>query len=70
MTARLLVLAAVALGLGGCAHVSPYERETLAAPEMQEPPRPLVHRARLHAQAVREGSRGGDGVVGGGCGCN
>lgn len=65
-----LALVGLTLALGGCAHVHPWERETLAAPGMQAPPCAPVARESEHVIAVREASRGGTGSVGGGCGCN
>ena len=46
-----------------------YERESLARPEMR-PPTGLGARFVRHVHAVRQGAEGGDGSVGGGCGCN
>ncbi|MFO1217994.1 MAG: DUF4266 domain-containing protein [Burkholderiaceae bacterium] len=66
-------LAAALLGLGGCAiepWVKPYERERLADPIMNVARESLAAKNREHIREVREGSRGGNGVQGGGCGCN
>jgi hypothetical protein len=72
--ARLAVLAAVALALGGCAlpepWVKPYERERLADPLMKVQRDALSAKHFEHVREVREGARGGTGVQGGGCGCN
>jgi hypothetical protein len=46
------------LTLSACATVAPYERERLA------------RAGEEHATAYREGSSGGLGSSGGGCGCN
>ncbi|HYA65966.1 MAG TPA: DUF4266 domain-containing protein [Burkholderiaceae bacterium] len=59
--------------LGGCTiepWVKPYERERLADPIMEANRDPLAAKHREHVYDVREGARGGDGVQGGGCGCN
>ncbi len=60
--------------LGGCAvpepWVKPYERERLADPIMSLSRESLSGKHREHVREVREGSRGGNGVQGGGCGCN
>jgi hypothetical protein len=59
--------------LGGCAiepWVKPYERERLADPIMRLSRESLSDKHREHVREVREGSRGGNGVQGGGCGCN
>ncbi len=50
--------------------VKPYERERLADPLMKFPRDPLSAKHFEHVHEVREGSRGGTGVQGGGCGCN
>jgi hypothetical protein len=67
-----LLLAACALG--GCAFpepwVKPYERERLADPIMKLQRESLAAKHSEHVREVREGSRGGNGVQGGGCGCN
>lgn len=72
---RLLPLALVSgcALLGGCAiepWVKPYERERLADPIMNLARDSLPAKHREHVREVREGSRGGNGVQGGGCGCN
>ena len=72
--ARTLVcVCAAAVGvvlLGGCATVAPYERERLAKRDMQFERDPDSSAGESHATAYREGSSGGDGSSGGGCGCN
>jgi hypothetical protein len=58
--------------LAGCAiepWVKPYERERLADPIMKFSGGALSDKHREHVRDVREGSRGGNGVQGGGCGC-
>ena len=72
---RVAVVAAGAwmLGLAGCAvepWVKPYERERLADPIMNLARESLPAKHSEHVREVREGSRGGNGVQGGGCGCN
>ena len=62
------VLAVVALV--GCAHVRPRQRETLAKRKMTFAPDPTEDELDLHMQEAREGSSGGYGSSGGGCGCN
>lgn len=67
------VLAAVvlaALATSGCATVAPYERERLARPDMELGGESDVSAGEEHATAYREGSSGGFGASGGGCGCN
>lgn len=74
-TLRAAIAALVAgAALTGCAMpepwVKPYERERLANPVMQAQRDSLSAKHFEHVREVREGSRGGTGVQGGGCGCN
>jgi hypothetical protein len=66
--------AAILLGLGaalsGCATVAPQQRAILADPTMQFDAEAKHEAALHHALENREGSMGGTGVSGGGCGCN
>ena len=71
VTNRLLPLAMLcSLGLGACATVAPYERERLARPDMEVGRNADAKAGEEHATAYREGSSGGMGSSGGGCGCN
>lgn len=65
-------LSAVALACGsaGCVTVKPQDRAVLADPVMQFEGDPQVAGQVRHAVDNREGSFGGGGVSGGGCGCN
>ncbi len=54
----------------GCATVAPYERERLAKPDMELGRNGDAEAGQEHAEAYREGSSGGMGSSGGGCGCN
>lgn len=72
---RLLVqalLAALAATLSGCAamKVEPWDRDLLAKKEMSFTPAPLESAIDDHVYFSKEGSTGGQGVGGGGCGCN
>ncbi|MGB1015014.1 MAG: DUF4266 domain-containing protein [Nannocystaceae bacterium] len=68
---RLLVGSlALLLPLGGCARVKPYERGRLAQPDMALKPSDDLESGPDHALDYREGSAGGLGGNGGGCGCN
>ena len=69
---RLWVLSFVALagGLSGCVTVKPQDRTILADPIMQIGAESPAHTQVNHALENREGANGGDGVSGGGCGCN
>ncbi|WP_394779840.1 DUF4266 domain-containing protein [Undibacterium sp.] len=65
-------LAAVAT-LSGCAqfgNVQPWEKGTLARPEMTFGGDKLDSRYTEHIYTSREAASGGAGVGGGGCGCN
>ena len=71
--ARLLglcMLAGAGLLATGCATVQPWERETLSRPCMKTTPDPGAQGFEVHVHEHREGSLGGNGVSGGGCGCN
>lgn len=74
VTTRLVTLASLALvcsfGFGACATVAPYERERLARPDMEVGRNADAKAGEEHATAYREGSSGGMGSSGGGCGCN
>ncbi len=67
---RLLLLAL--LPLAGCTFAPPqaWEKDLLALPAMAMDGDPLDQRFVLHIYASKENSSGGNGVGGGGCGCN
>jgi len=67
VTATVLL---IALGLGGCVTIQPWERGRLAQPDMQFGGAEELAAAEAHATEVREGSAGGFDAAGGGCGCN
>ncbi|MBI3584866.1 MAG: DUF4266 domain-containing protein [Nitrospinae bacterium] len=54
----------------GCAVVNPWEREHLADPVMQFDYNKEEKAVREHFLGTSEGSAGGFGASGGGCGCN
>jgi hypothetical protein len=64
------VLATLLAGLGGCVTVKPQQRSVLADPIMQFAGDQHAATPIRHALENREGSFGGEGVSGGGCGCN
>ena len=67
----LVALAAVMLGaLGGCVTVKPQEHATLADPTMRFDDDARARAQMEHALDNREAAYGGNGVAGGGCGCN
>lgn len=53
-----------------CAKVAPWERANLAKKAMAPDRDPLAEAMADHMYFSREGSLGGKGVGGGGCGCN
>lgn len=59
----------VALSLGGCAEVQPWERGNLAKPQMALDPYPLQSELRGHSYGAREAVGPGNSGSGGGCGC-
>lgn len=68
--AMLPLLGWVAFVAAGCAAVAPQQRAILADPSMQFDADGRHESALNHALENREGSMGGTGVQGGGCGCN
>ena len=67
---HLLIFPSILLSLSGCATVAPQQRAILADPTMQFDAEAKHDAALHHALENREGSMGGTGVSGGGCGCN
>jgi len=65
-----LLVVLLSAGPLGCAAVEPYKRGRLAAPMMQLDPCPESTLLEQHVYQYREGSAGGYGGLGGGCGCN
>jgi hypothetical protein len=66
----IFLLAALCVAASACATVAPYERERLARPDMELGRNADAKAGEEHAVAYREGSSGGMGSSGGGCGCN
>jgi len=69
---RILTVPAIlaALLVSGCAEVKPWERDLLAEKKMQLVPAPLDNGLDEHIFYSKEAASGGQGVGGGGCGCN
>jgi Domain of unknown function (DUF4266) len=67
--AALLSLVLLSLA-SGCVTVRPEQRAILADPVMQFQGDPREAAQKQHVLENREGSFGGSGVQGGGCGCN
>jgi hypothetical protein len=71
MRISLGVLVLGVLGVSGCARaVLPSEKAYLADPIMQFDADGLEASSDSHVFMNREGSAGGSGTTGGGCGCN
>lgn len=66
---RLFVIL-FALSLCSCAEVKPWQKENLARGHMAFDPDQAEARYVRHLYTSKEGSSGGYGVGGGGCGCN
>ncbi len=71
---RILLPILLLAGLSACSPiepwVKPYERDRLADPIMALDSDPVSTAYIHHVFEAREGSRGGEGSAGGGCGCN
>ena len=71
---RILLTVAALVAVSGCSNiepwVKPYERDRLADPIMSLDSDPVSSSYVKHVYEAREGARGGEGAVGGGCGCN
>ena len=65
-----LLAAVLALILSACASVQPWERGTLARPEMQLDPNPLQTGLYEQVYDSKEAAGGGTKTAGAGCGCN
>ena len=66
---RLSIFAFTVMSLTGCVTVQPWERGVLADPMMIFDENPIEKGINEHALDYREGSSGGTGAQGGGCGC-
>jgi hypothetical protein len=66
----ICLAAALALAGTGCQNVKPWQRGTLADYAMRADRDPLGDAQRQHIFFSREEASGGQGVGGGGCGCN
>jgi len=64
------ILLAFGLFSGACVRVKPWQRGVLAKPCMSITPDPGEAQLEEHFFSYREGSAGGYGGTGGGCGCN
>ena len=72
MIKSIIILTSLFL-LSGCSvtNVQPWEKETLAKDTMKNGAgNTLMTKFENHIYFSKEGSKGGGGVAGGGCGCN
>lgn len=69
-TTKLVVMLLAGAFVASCVTVRPQHRSVLADPVMQFEGDPQAAAQLRHAIENREGSYGGGGVSGGGCGCN
>ncbi len=69
---RIALLLAGGALLAGCSiePLKPWDRDLLAEQKMQLTPNPLDNALSEHVYFSKEASSGGQGVGGGGCGCN
>jgi len=67
---RLFAAGVLLLAANGCAIVQPWQRGDLADYTMRSDRDPLADMQKEHVWFSREESNGGEGVGGGGCGCN
>ena len=72
MTFRLLIVTTAMLGLAACTlePVHPWDRDLLAEEKMQLVPDPVENFLDEHIYFSKEAASGGQGIGGGGCGCN
>lgn len=66
----IALLTLVLSALAGCSTVEPWQKGNLADYTMRDDRDTLSKTMTAHVQFSREASAGGDGVGGGGCGCN
>lgn len=72
MMYRFVLITTILLGLTACSlqPVEPWDRDILAQKKMQLVSDKLENYADEHIYFSKEASSGGQGVGGGGCGCN
>ncbi|NND92889.1 MAG: DUF4266 domain-containing protein [Granulosicoccus sp.] len=71
-TGKILLAGLLSILLSGCSSlgVKPWERGTLARPEMALDSQPVASAMDDHIYFSKEASSGGRSFGGGGCGCN
>ena len=63
------LLIAFGVCVSGCAQVAPWQRGTLAKPQMALEPYPMQNTYNAHIYGSREAASGSSSAGGGGCGC-
>lgn len=66
---RLLLLAALCLGLASCASVGAWQKAELSEPQMQSRRAARLQFFEDHSLATLEQAEGANGKAGSGCGC-
>jgi len=66
----ILPILVSAIAFSGCSTVAPYQKGNLADYTMRSDRDELAAVMTSHIQYSREATTGGEGVGGGGCGCN
>ena len=67
---RIFLLITVIFLLASCTEVKAWQKGNLAKKHMAFSPDPLESKFMQHVYTSKEGTHGGYGVAGGGCGCN
>jgi len=70
MRAIAITIVITMLLVSGCSAVKPWDRDLLAQKKMQLVPAPVDNALDEHVYFSKEAASGGQGVGGGGCGCN
>lgn len=70
MNIKVFVILSLIACLSACTTVQPWQRGTLAKPQMALDTDPLQTAFDEHIYFSKEASSGGRGFGGGGCGCN
>jgi len=68
--ALILISTISCLSLSSCASIKPWQRDILSKKEMQFNSTKINAAMDTHFYYSKEGSSGGSGFSGGGCGCN
>jgi len=66
---KLLLMASLITLASACTSVAPWQRGTLAKPEMALDPNPMQSMIRAHIHTSREAGSASTTGSGGGCGC-